>query len=82
MPKLLLVELIERVCRLTIIREIPGITDCFSSKEKVKGVDGKPDREVVKVSPCDVPHDMMMNIPRSRRMGRVFLASGNLRTAL
>ncbi|KAK7054250.1 DNA-directed RNA polymerase subunit [Favolaschia claudopus] len=34
MPKLLLVGILERTCRATIIREIPGITDCFQSREK------------------------------------------------
>ncbi|OBZ76821.1 DNA-directed RNA polymerase I subunit rpa1 [Grifola frondosa] len=33
MPKLLLVGLVERICVKTVIREIPGITDCFKSKE-------------------------------------------------
>ena len=33
MPKLLLVGLVERACVKTVIREIPGITDCFKSKD-------------------------------------------------
>ena len=33
MPKLLLVGIVERTCVKTVIREIPGITDCFKSKE-------------------------------------------------
>ncbi|KAG7096730.1 hypothetical protein E1B28_004143 [Marasmius oreades] len=37
LPKLLLVGIVERICRTTVIREIPGITDCFQSKEEKKG---------------------------------------------
>ncbi|KAJ7178928.1 hypothetical protein C8R46DRAFT_1071922 [Mycena filopes] len=37
MPKLLLVGILERTCRATIIREIPGITECFQVKENSKG---------------------------------------------
>ncbi|KAH9844085.1 beta and beta-prime subunits of DNA dependent RNA-polymerase [Rhodofomes roseus] len=33
MPKLLLVGIVERTCVKTVIREIPGITDCFKSKD-------------------------------------------------
>ena len=29
MPKLLLVGLVERTCAKTVVREIPGIVDCF-----------------------------------------------------
>ncbi|KAI0335618.1 beta and beta-prime subunits of DNA dependent RNA-polymerase [Cubamyces sp. BRFM 1775] len=36
MPKLLLVGLVERVCLKTVIREIPGITDCFKNEEDAK----------------------------------------------
>ncbi|KAF7332255.1 DNA-directed RNA polymerase subunit [Mycena kentingensis (nom. inval.)] len=36
MPKLLLVGILERSCRATVIRQIPGITDCFQSKEESK----------------------------------------------
>ncbi|KAF7352593.1 DNA-directed RNA polymerase subunit [Mycena venus] len=36
MPKLLLVGILERTCRATIIREIPGITECFQVREKGK----------------------------------------------
>lgn len=36
MPKLLFVGIIERTCRATIVREIPGITDCFQTKEDSK----------------------------------------------
>ncbi|KAJ3722519.1 RNA polymerase I largest subunit [Lentinula raphanica] len=36
MPKLLFVGIIERTCRSTIVREIPGITDCFQIKEEGK----------------------------------------------
>jgi hypothetical protein len=32
MPKLLFVGIVERACRATVIREIPGITDCFQTK--------------------------------------------------
>ncbi|KAJ7639015.1 hypothetical protein FB45DRAFT_827720 [Roridomyces roridus] len=37
MPKLLFVGIMERACRATIIRQIPGITECFQSKEEKKG---------------------------------------------
>ncbi|KAH0587800.1 hypothetical protein H2248_006559 [Termitomyces sp. 'cryptogamus'] len=40
MPKLLLVGIVERTCRATIIREIPGITECFQTKD-----DSKPGEE-------------------------------------
>ncbi|KZT13040.1 beta and beta-prime subunits of DNA dependent RNA-polymerase [Laetiporus sulphureus 93-53] len=33
MPKLLVVGIVERACVKTVIRQIPGITDCFKSKE-------------------------------------------------
>ncbi|GBE80006.1 DNA-directed RNA polymerase I subunit rpa1 [Sparassis crispa] len=36
MPKLLLVGIVEKTCVKTVIREIPGITDCFKSKEDGK----------------------------------------------
>ncbi|KAJ6598841.1 hypothetical protein DFH09DRAFT_1388152 [Mycena vulgaris] len=36
MPKLLLVGILERTCRATIIRQIPGITECFQVKEDDK----------------------------------------------
>ncbi|KAJ6539562.1 hypothetical protein B0H19DRAFT_1179600 [Mycena capillaripes] len=36
MPKLLLVGILERTCSRTIIREIPGITECFQVREKGK----------------------------------------------
>ncbi|KAI9507014.1 beta and beta-prime subunits of DNA dependent RNA-polymerase [Russula earlei] len=36
LPKLLLVELVERTCIKTVIREIPGILDCFRVKEPSK----------------------------------------------
>ncbi|KAF5333685.1 hypothetical protein D9611_002553 [Ephemerocybe angulata] len=35
-PKLLFVGIVERTCRAAIIREIPGITDCFQVKEDGK----------------------------------------------
>ncbi|KAH7930704.1 beta and beta-prime subunits of DNA dependent RNA-polymerase [Leucogyrophana mollusca] len=38
-PKLLLVGIVERTCRKTIIREIPGITDCFSAVVKERGAE-------------------------------------------
>lgn len=37
-PKLLLVGLVERTCRKTVIREIPGIKDCFRIKEDGKDI--------------------------------------------
>ena len=36
MPKLLLVGLVERVCLKPVVREIPGITDCFMNEEDSK----------------------------------------------
>jgi len=36
-PKLLFVGIMERTCRTTVIREIPGISDCFQSKEEKNG---------------------------------------------
>ncbi|KAJ7752736.1 hypothetical protein DFH07DRAFT_1061572 [Mycena maculata] len=41
MPKLLLVGILERTCRATIIREIPGITECFQVKEDGKNGETK-----------------------------------------
>ena len=32
LPKLLFVGIVERVCRATVIREIPGISECFQVK--------------------------------------------------
>lgn len=46
MPKLLLVGIIERTCRATVIREIPGITDCFQVKEDTKKNAGPPEIKV------------------------------------
>lgn len=37
MPKLLLVGIVEKTCLKTVVREIPGITDCFKSKEDKDG---------------------------------------------
>lgn len=36
MPKLLLVGIVERTCNKTVVREIPGIKDCFQVKEDQK----------------------------------------------
>ncbi|KAF5364049.1 hypothetical protein D9756_000358 [Leucocoprinus leucothites] len=36
MPKLLFVGIVEKTCRATVIREIPGITDCFQVKDDSK----------------------------------------------
>jgi DNA-directed RNA polymerase I subunit RPA1 len=36
MPKMLFVGIVERTCRATIIREIPGIRDCFQTKDDSK----------------------------------------------
>jgi hypothetical protein len=33
MPKLLFVGIVERACLATVVREIPGITDCFQTKD-------------------------------------------------
>ncbi|TDL29688.1 beta and beta-prime subunits of DNA dependent RNA-polymerase [Rickenella mellea] len=42
-PKLLLVGIVERVCRKTIVREIPGIVDCFPVLEAaIQGRKGIP----------------------------------------
>lgn len=38
-PKILLVGIVERTCLKTVIREIPGITDCFSAVVKDRGVE-------------------------------------------
>jgi hypothetical protein len=38
-PKILLVGIVERTCQKTIIREIPGITDCFSAVVKERGME-------------------------------------------
>ena len=46
MPKLLLVGLVERVCLKTVVREIPGITDCFMNEE-----DGKNGQKIYSVGP-------------------------------
>ncbi|PPR04051.1 hypothetical protein CVT24_010626 [Panaeolus cyanescens] len=37
MPKLLFVGIVERTCRATVVREIPGITECFQLKDDKKG---------------------------------------------
>lgn len=44
MPKLLFVGIIERTCRATIIREIPGIRECFHAKDDSRG--GQPEVKV------------------------------------
>jgi len=44
-PKLLFVGVIERTCRATIIREIPGITECFQTKDDSKK-NGEPEIKV------------------------------------
>lgn len=36
LPKLMLVDIVERVCLKTVVREIPGIVDCFRVKEASK----------------------------------------------
>jgi hypothetical protein len=41
-PKLLLVGIVERACVKTIVREIPGIKDCFAGKDEGKGVSVRP----------------------------------------
>ncbi len=46
MPKLLLVGLVERVCLKTVVREIPGITDCFKNED-----DGKNGEKIFSVGP-------------------------------
>ncbi|PBK69851.1 beta and beta-prime subunits of DNA dependent RNA-polymerase [Armillaria solidipes] len=41
MPKLLFIGIVERTCRSTIIRQIPGITDCFQVKSDGKSGDSR-----------------------------------------
>ncbi|KAF8812281.1 beta and beta-prime subunits of DNA dependent RNA-polymerase [Phlegmacium glaucopus] len=36
---LLFVGIVERACRTTVVREIPGISDCFQTKESQKGAE-------------------------------------------
>jgi len=46
-PKLLLVGLVEKTCAKTVVREIPGIVDCFQlagDDNSGKIVVGSPDR--------------------------------------
>ncbi|KAF9478153.1 beta and beta-prime subunits of DNA dependent RNA-polymerase [Pholiota conissans] len=40
MPKLLFVGIVERACRGTVIREIPGISECFQVKDVKPGESG------------------------------------------
>ncbi len=51
MPKLLFVGIIERVCRTTVIREIPGILECFQSRDNSK----KGEEDVIKVLMASIP---------------------------
>ena len=53
MPKLLFVGIVERTCRGTVIREIPGITACFKVEETVKGST----EPIIKVGPLPLPLD-------------------------
>jgi DNA-directed RNA polymerase I subunit RPA1 len=48
LPKLMVVDIVGRTCRKTVVREIPGITDCFRVKEPNK--DGS-----IKVSAVSMP---------------------------
>lgn len=42
-PKILLVGIVERTCAATVVREIPGIQDCFiASKEDDKDISVSP----------------------------------------
>jgi RNA polymerase Rpb1, domain 5 len=50
-PKLLLVGVLERACRKTIIREIPGISDCFILKDQPKAKQGEPPIDYTVVNP-------------------------------
>ncbi len=36
LPKLMVVDIVERTCRKTVVREIPGIADFFRVKEASK----------------------------------------------
>lgn len=53
LPKLLVVDIVERTCRKTVVREIPGITDCFRVKEASR--DGSTKVGVVLLS---IPDDL------------------------
>lgn len=52
----MVVDIVERTCRKTVVREIPGITDCFRVKEANK--DGS-----IKVSavPLSAPERPLIN---------------------
>lgn len=72
MPKLLLVGLVERTCAKTVVREIPGIVDCFQlagDDNKGKIVVRSPDRGFK-------PH-LIPSVHSSPRMAQMSPAFGN-----
>lgn len=52
MPKLLFVGIIERTCRAAVVREIPGITDCFAVKEEDKKGGVAKIKVLITLQPC------------------------------
>ena len=75
MPKLLLVGLVERTCAKTVVREIPGIVDCFQLAGDDK--DGKivvrsPDRPL-----CATFASIHLVAHSSLRTARTLLDFGN-----
>jgi len=70
MPKLLLVGIIERTCRKTIIREIHGITDCFKVKEESGNT-----TKVLFVTADWLNIDVFLSL---QRMGQIFGAFGSM----
>ena len=42
--------IIERACCKTVVREIPGITACYSRKETIKSEDKDANTDVIKVA--------------------------------
>lgn len=74
MPKLLLVGLVERTCTKTVIREIPGIVDCFQlpgDENTGKIVVRSPDR-ILRAA-----HFIPPRCHSSPRMARTLLVFGN-----
>ncbi len=79
LPKLLLVGLVERVCLKTVVREIPGITDCFMNEE-----DGKNKEKIYSVGHHGARHydesTYAVHISSSRQMGQIFRDCGSTRS--
>ncbi len=80
MPKLLLVGLVERVCLKTVVREIPGITDCFMNEEDAKN--GEKIYSVGPRRPSPLEHSLMPYMPRSRPTDRIYPDCGNTRLTM